>query len=113
MKKILPLILISIFLLAACGYRARYSDVPTAPDVYNYEELAPAADQGMDFLDLGNGGAAPEAVMAPMATAGPNYDQPASGTAATDGSNVSAAQVERMVIQNADLAIIVADVDAR
>jgi hypothetical protein len=47
---------------------------------------------------------------APMPTAGVYREE---SEAAVDGSNVAAAQVERMVIQNADLAIIVADVDAR
>ncbi|MBK8617413.1 MAG: hypothetical protein IPN96_09955 [Anaerolineales bacterium] len=45
----------------------------------------------------------------PMATAGV-YDQV---TTANDGSGVAAAQVERLVIQNADLAIVVSDVEGR
>lgn len=103
MKKPLPFILIAAFLLAACGVNSR-AEAPMTTDVY-YEYDA-----------VTSGGAAPMApgeefapIGAPMQTAGV-YQEDAP---ATDGSNVAAAQVERMVIQNADLAIIVADVDAR
>jgi hypothetical protein len=106
MKKTLPFILIAAFLLAACGTMAR-SEAPYAPDtdMYNYDAVT-------------SGGAAPMAPLAdmpgeqsaPMPTAGVYREE---SEAAVDGSNVAAAQVERMVIQNADLAIIVADVDAR
>lgn len=104
MKKVLPFILIAAFLLAACGTSARYAESPVAPDVYNYDAIAV-------------GGAPMEQMApasAPMPTAGPGlYEESTGESFATDGSNVAAAQVERMVIQNADLAIVVADVDAR
>jgi hypothetical protein len=107
MKKALPSILIVAFLLAACGTMAR-SEASYAPDtdMYNYDAVT-------------SGGAAPMAPLAdmpgeqsaPMPTAGVYREE--SEAQSADGSNVAAAQVERMVIQNADLAIIVADVDAR
>jgi hypothetical protein len=102
MKKALPFVLIAAFLLAACGSMAR-STAPAPMDFYDYDAVT-------------SGGAAPMApgefapIGAPMPTAGV-YEE--SEAPAADGSNVNAAQVERMVIQNADLAIIVADVDAR
>jgi hypothetical protein len=108
MKKALPFILIAAFLLAACGSSARYADVPS-PDMYDYDAVT-------------SGGAAPMApgeqfapIGAPMPTAGAGYfaEEAQAPSTANDGSNVAAAQVERMVIQNADIAIIVADVDAR
>jgi hypothetical protein len=52
-------------------------------------------------------------VSAPPADPGFAFEESDSGVVSTDGSNVAAAQAERMVIQNADLAIIVADVEAR
>ncbi len=106
MKKALPFILIATFLLAACGSNASYAGTPAPSplDFYDYDTVtsggaAPMAP-GEEFAPIG----------APMPTAGVFQESEAP---ATDGSNVAAAQVERMVIQNADLAIIVADVDAR
>lgn len=100
MKRILPfsLIVIAAVILAACG-----SAKSSAPDVNQYGGVG--------------GGAAPmspemmapvESFALPAATAGA-YDQ----STANDGSNVSAAGVERIVIQNADLTIVVADVKGR
>lgn len=99
MKKLLPFILIAAFLLAACGVNSR-AGTPAPDTYYNFDAVG--------------GGEAPMEMpaSAPMATVGV-FEKADSGTVATDGSNVAAAQVERMVIQNADLAIIVADVDAR
>jgi hypothetical protein len=104
MKKLLPFILIAAFLLAACGPMRAASTAP-APDMYyDYDDAvtsggaAPMAP-GEEFAPIG----------APMPTAGVYQEE----APAADGSNVNAAQVERMVIQNADLAIIVADVEAR
>jgi hypothetical protein len=90
MKRILPLslILIAAFILVACGSSARSENTADL-----YASGAPVM---------------PESVM-PMATAGV-YDQ---ATTANDGSGVAAAQVERIVIQNADLAIVVSDVEGR
>jgi hypothetical protein len=100
MKKILPFLLIVVFLLAACGTSSRTSVEAPAPDIYYgasggapVEQLAPAS--------------------MPMPTAGPGMYEATDGVVAADGSNVAAAQVERMVIQNADLAIVVADVETR
>ncbi len=89
MKRILPLslILIAALFLAACGS---------------------ARSENTADLYIGGAPAAPESIM-PMATAGV-YDQV---TTANDGSGVAAAQVERLVIQNADLAIVVSDVEGR
>lgn len=103
MKKLLPFILIATFLLAACGVNSRAeAPSPTEPDMY------------YNFDAIGSGGEVPMEMpaSAPIATAGV-YEESDSGVVATDGSNVNAAQVQRMVIQNADLAIIVTDVDAR
>jgi hypothetical protein len=106
MKKLLPFILIAAFLLAACGVNSR-AEAPMAPDVY------------YNFDAVGSGGEMEQAsppmdmpASAPMPTAGV-YEESDGGFVSTDGSNVAAAQVERMVIQNADLAIIVTDVEAR
>ncbi len=96
MKKILPFILIPVFLLAACGSSA--TEAPASRDVYNSDSLA------------GSGGAPmmeQEIMPAPMATAG-YYDDGSANSGGTD-----AVQVERMVIQNADLAIVVSDVEGR
>lgn len=92
MKKILPfsLIIISALILAACGFGARSAENPATYD------FAPAV-----------GGGAP-AMEAPAPESG-LYDQ----TLSTDGSGVSAAAVERIVIKNADLAIVVSDVEGR
>lgn len=56
---------------------------------------------------------APVEQFAPIPTAGVYAEEAEAPGSANDGSNVAAAQVERMVIQNADIAIVVADVDAR
>lgn len=97
MKRILPLslIVIAALFLAACGGSAR-------------EEVM------TDNYAVGGAPMAPEAMPAesfamPMATAGPSYD----AITANEGSNASAAQVERIVIQNADLSIVVSDVKGR
>jgi hypothetical protein len=104
MKKLLPFILIAAFLLAACGVNSR-AEAPMAPDVYyNFDAVGSGGEQA-PAMDM--------PASAPMPTAGV-YEESDSGVVARDGStNVAAAQVERMVIQNADLAIIVADVEAR
>jgi len=88
MKRILPLslIIIAALFLAACG--SARTEAPT------------------DFY--AGGVPASEAVM-PAATAGV-YDQT---TTSNSASGVAAAQVERIVIQNADLAIVVSDVEGR
>jgi tetratricopeptide (TPR) repeat protein len=92
MKKLLPLslILIAALILGACA--SARSEAPS------------------NFLDVG--GTAPmmpqEQMYAPAPEAA--YDQ---STTANSGSGVSATSVERLVIQNADLAIVVSDVKGR
>jgi len=97
MKRILPfsLSVIAALMLAACGSMARSVENPGS------------------FVSPEMGGGAPGAreesfAEAPASEAGV-YDQ---GTS-PDSSGVSAAAVERIVIKNADLAIVVADVEGR
>jgi hypothetical protein len=104
MKKLLPFILIAAFALAACGSRARSEASPLVDNYwspYDYT-LEGGAESPMEMP-----------VSAPPADPGFAFEESDSGVVSTDGSNVAAAQAERMVIQNADLAIIVADVEAR
>lgn len=96
MKKILPfsLVIIAALILAACGS----SKSPMQAE-------APVPDGFYDLLPSSGGspaqpGAAPEARAA---------DQ----TTANTGSGVAASAVERIVIKNADLSIVVADVEGR
>lgn len=91
MKKIWPfsLIIIASLILAACGSQALQNR-----DLYSYD----------------NGGNAEAPMEAPAAV------EPEKGVvdqSATNSSGVPAAQVERIVIKNADLAIVVADVEGR
>lgn len=99
MKKIVPFsfIVIATLILAACGSSRSYSSVE-----------APMP---------GVGGAAPAVAQEaydsamPAATAGvttDNLQSPASG-----GGNIDASAVERIVIQNADISIVVSDVEGR
>jgi hypothetical protein len=98
MKRILPsgLIIIATLILTACGIGARSAENPTAYD------LVPAV-----------GGAAPRAPQESYAEA----PAPESGlnaqTVSSDSSGTSAAAVDRIVIKNADLAIVVSDVEGR
>jgi hypothetical protein len=111
MKKLLPFILIAAFALAACGSRARSEASPLS------EASPPLVDNYWSPYDytLEGGAESPMEmpVSAPPADPGFAFEESDSGVVSTDGSNVAAAQAERMVIQNADLAIIVADVEAR
>jgi hypothetical protein len=100
MKKLLPLILIPVFLLAACGPQALYRSEAPAPDAYYNFDAVGGGESPMEMP-----------VSAPPMPADGVFEEAQAPGA--DGSNVNAAQVERMVIQNADLAIIVADVKAR
>ncbi|MFN8383814.1 MAG: DUF4349 domain-containing protein [Anaerolineales bacterium] len=99
MKKILPfsLIVIATLILAACGSSRSYS----------------SAEEPMPGIGGGSAPAvAPDAYAPiPAATAGvvtDNLQSPASG-----GGNVEATSVERIVIQNADISIVVSDVEGR
>ena len=89
MKRSLPFILIVMFLLAACS-----------PSMAVFEPSR----------DTFSGGAPMEA---PAAAAPDMAYAEESTNSASPGSVGSAAAVERLVIQNADLAIIVADVEGR
>jgi hypothetical protein len=99
MKRIFPfsLIVIAAIVLSACGSAA----APTQRAEYGGAE--PAYDYAMPS-------SAP--MEAPMAAEESYYGDNA-GNAAQGGGGVAAANVERLIIQNADVAIVVADVEAR
>jgi hypothetical protein len=86
MKRILFITLVAAFLLSACGAAATAS-----PDVY-YDAMP-------------SSGGAPMEAPASVAQEGFAEDR--------STSNVQAAAIERLVIQNADLSIVVADVATR
>lgn len=91
MKKLLPLslILIAALILAACASAASEAPMPA------------------DFL---GGGAAPAAPQEQMSESAPAaYDQ----SVATNSGEGAASSVDRIVIQNADLTIVVSDVKGR
>jgi len=91
--KLFSLLTLAILITAACGIGSRSAENPATYDI------APSV-----------GGGAPQEsyAEAPALEAG-NYNQVVS----TDGSGSSAAAVERIVIKNADLAIVVSDVEGR
>ena len=93
MKRLYPysLVLIAAILLGACG----------ASRSAEFSGGAPAAEQPVY-----------DAAPAPTYMAEESYAvEP--GTANTGGGDASAAQVQRLVIQNADLAVVVSDVELR
>jgi len=96
MKKILPfsLIVIAALILAACGTAATES----TGDVYNYSPEMGGAPIVAE--DMALPASAPEARSAEQA-------------ASNSASGVSPSAIERIVIKNADLAIVVADVEGR
>lgn len=99
MKRILPfsLIVITALILAACG-SASSVEVPAPADFYNNSpEMGGAPSVAQDSLQPAS---APESRSAEQSTA-------------NSGAGVSAAAIERIVIKNADLAIVVADVEGR
>lgn len=97
MKKILPfsLVIIAGLILAACGSSPQVES--PVPFVENYRVSGGAP---MVAQDSAMPASAPEAMAAEE-------------SAANTGSGVSAAAVERIVIKNADLAIVVSDVEGR
>ena len=98
MKRILPfsLVVITALILAACGSaRSASQDIPMSVENYSVSGGAP-----MPAQDAVMPASAPEARVAEE-------------SAANTGSGVSAAAVERIVIKNADLAIVVSDVEGR
>jgi hypothetical protein len=102
MKKLLPLslIIIATLILAACA-SSRSASSPINKSLSVAGGAAPAAP-AVPQMD------AYQAPM-PMATAGIS-DQV---TTSNDGSNAHAPSVDRIVIQNADLSIVVSDVEGR
>src|SRR5688572_31263941 len=98
MKRSLPFILIVMFMLAACGSRSRSLFEP-AKDQYLYEDM-PAS------------GGAPAEPQSAAPLPDMEYAEESANSAAP-GSGGDASAVERLVIQNADLAIVVADVEGR
>ena len=89
MKRILLISLATTLLLSACGGMAARS-----ADSYGYEQEAPMA-------------------MPMEAPAAEEYSMNADGGGASTASGFEAAAVERLVIQNADLSIVVADPEAK
>jgi len=105
MKRILPYILFASFALAACGSKSNLlrNDYAQAPA----EEMPPSQPDAFNAAPAAGGAQAQQGFAAPA---------PSDQVAAADGtssSGVEASSVERLVIKNADLAIVVADVDAR
>lgn len=99
MKKIVFVIAVASMLLAACGSAL----MPAAAEAPLVEE----------YYAPGYGGGAPsypEALAMPAATASA-YD--AARETVVSGGNVAAASVERLVIQNASLSVVVADPEAK
>ncbi|MBI5965001.1 MAG: DUF4349 domain-containing protein [Chloroflexi bacterium] len=99
MKRILPFsfIVIAALILAACGAASR-TEAPMQPDYYSVSpEMGGAPAVAQDSIMPGT---APEARAAEQATA-------------NTGSGISASAVERIVIKNADLVIVVSDVEGR
>ena len=100
MKRILPcsFVVIAALLLAACGGAASSQPIE-APAPAEFYDAAPAIGGGAP-VDSFQPAVAPEARAADQSTA-------------NTGSGVSAAAVERIVIKNADMTIVVSDVEGR
>jgi hypothetical protein len=98
MKRSLPFILIVMFMLAACGPSRQ-------------AQFEPAKDQYLNDGIVSSGGDAP---MEAPAAAAPEMDYAEeSANAQSTGSGLPSSAIERLVIKNADLAIVVADVEGR
>ena len=100
MKRLLPfsLILITGLILAACGTPSKSTPGPSTD---YYSAPAPSISGGAPVQEMSMPASVPESRNA--------VDQ----TTANGGSAVPAAPVERIVIKNADLVIVVADVEGR
>lgn len=98
MKRILPfsIFLITALILGACASGAsRSAESPAAPEYYDaMPQSAPAAAPTMMYME--ESGVAQD-----------------SANGSGGGGGVEATNVERIVIQNADLTIVVADVEGR
>ncbi len=103
MKRILPfsLIVITALILAACGTSSNVN--MEAPVPMEYYSASPEIGGGAPMVQMDSiqPASAPEAAR--------SADQSTANT----GSGVAAATVERLVIKNADLAIVVSDVEGR
>ncbi|MEW6241480.1 MAG: DUF4349 domain-containing protein [Chloroflexota bacterium] len=95
MKKTIFVIAVASVLLAACGSMASQVVATEAP-AYGYGGGAPAYPM--------------EGPLMPAGTAAPDYARQAD---ALGGGNAAAASVERLVIQNASLSVVVADPEAK
>ena len=97
MKRILPfaIVLIAALILGACASGGVANEAPAAPEYYDaMPQSAPAAAPTMMYMEE-------------------SAAQDSANRADGSGGGVDATAVERIVIQNADLAIVVADVEVR
>lgn len=108
MKRVIPILIIAACLITACATFNRSLSSPSRlPEAPSMPE--------QNLLDLPAAGAPPaefqnQPAAQPLPTAGPYQD----GTKPqTSGSGVNPSAIERMVIQNADLSIVVSDVEGR
>jgi len=105
MKRILPFILIATFMVAACA--TLRSESPN-----DFVEMPRVAEPfAYDMPALGGAPAEQELFVPPPQPAGEAGGGPAN--LPSNGSGVQASSVDRMVIQNADLVIVVSDVEGR
>jgi hypothetical protein len=105
-RLILAIVLASALILAACGF-SRSSRLLSAPAP---TMVPPEYPQ----YGMGGGGAAPQESAAQPAPFAPRYDAKAGVEYPADAvANNSAPSADRLVIQNADLSIVVKDVKAR
>ena len=98
MKRILPLIIVPLFIFTACASMR--------------SAATPAVDRGL-FEAPGMGGAPAEQELFPSAPLPPIGSTGETANAPKSGANADSSQVKRLVIQNADLAIVVSDVESR
>ena len=110
-RSILLIAIVSLLVLAACS--SLRSAATQAPAPFAYPTAAPAATSAPGFLENGpaKGGAAP----APLLAMPQSSDITKSNAQVPPGSvtDNSAATANRLVIQTADLSIVVKDVNAR
>jgi uncharacterized protein DUF4349 len=100
---VISVVVVGVLVLAVLGTAA------------SHRLLAPRAEAGLPQYGLGGGGAAPQESFAQPAPYAPGYD--AAKTLSESPSDVvannSPVRSDRLVIQNADLSIVVKDVGAR
>jgi hypothetical protein len=101
-RLLLAIVFTSALILAACG-SSRLLGAPAPTMVPDYRQYG-----------MGGGGAAPQESAAQPAPYAPGYDAAkGGGEYPADVANSSAPRADRLVIQNADLSIVVKDVKAR